>query len=120
MPEAIRAAIARVEATTPKMARTFAAMSQQHFADWFGLSVSTVNRAEQDGTWERWPKAALMVLVLWLSVFGPDPEQGFRAVGRWATFKDVENAGDALHVRLVEGQPLLEAMTASSQNRQAS
>jgi len=113
MPEAIRAAIARFDATTPKMAREFSAMSQPAWANWWGISAGTVWRSEDDASWDRYPKAAKRMLVTWLAMFGPDPETAYRAVGRWAMFKDITHAGEAIYVRAVEGQPLLERINAA-------
>lgn len=118
MPEAIRAAIARQKTVTPRDARHHAGVTQQQWADWFGLSISTVQRSEEDGDWDRYPDAARNAVALWLALFGPDPEDAFRAVGRWALFADIRNASDAIYVRATEGQPLLEAMNASAKARQ--
>ena len=113
MPEAIEAALARRDATTPLLAREFSGMSQVGWADWWGISVNTVSRAEEEGHWKRYPKPAGRQVTTWLAMFGPDPEQAFRAVGRWSMFKDIRHAGDAMYVRAVEGQPLLEAIAAA-------
>lgn len=109
MPEAIRAALARQTATTPRAARKFSAMTQAAWAEWFGLSESTVKRSEEDGDWDRYPTAALRSVSLWLALFGPEPEVAFRAVGRWALMPDIENASDAIYVRAVTGEDPMQA-----------
>ena len=117
MPEAIRAAIARQRSVNPKDARHFAGMTQHKWADWWGISTSTVSRIEEAGSFERMPQSAHMMIALWLALFGPEPEEAFRAVGRWALGPDIRNATDALFVRAEAGPDPVEAMTAEVMRR---
>lgn len=117
MPEAIRAALARQNTTSPRDARLFSAMTQAQFGQWFGVSTRTVQRAEEDANWERYPPAALRTVSLWLALFGPDPEGAFRAVGRWALTPDIENAADAIFIRATVGPDPIEAAIAAALGR---
>ena len=58
------------------------------------------------------PESARRLIALWLALFGPEPEEAFRAVGRWALGSDIRNATDALYVRALLGPDPVETMTA--------
>lgn len=109
MPEDIRAAIARQLTVSPRDARTFAGMTQHQWAEWFGVSVATVHRSEDDGKWSHYPTAADRTVSLWLAMFGPEPEAAFRAVGRLALTPDIRNATDGIFIQATKEMDNVEA-----------
>ncbi len=108
MPEAIRAALARQSTFTPTQARLASAMTQAQWADWWGVSRSTVVRAEDEDDWNRYRGASGRTIALWLALFGPDPDAAFRAVGRWSMTHDIQNAADAIFIRATVGPDKIE------------